>query len=78
MKLRIIGGSGKTYLARRLAQEYDAGMLAHRHDPFPMGRIWFALPGRWSERLYTMMPCSPSNSVRSAKSPMLRLMRSRR
>ena len=23
MKLRIIGGSGKTYLARRLAQEYD-------------------------------------------------------
>ena len=34
MKLRIIGGSGKTYLARRLAQEYDAGMLAHRHDPF--------------------------------------------
>ena len=23
MKLRIIGGSRKTYLARRLAQEYD-------------------------------------------------------
>lgn len=37
MKLRIIGGSGKTYLARRQAQEYDAGMLAHRHDPFLHG-----------------------------------------
>ena len=78
MKLRIIGGSGKTYLARRLAQEYDAGMLAHRHDPFLHGADLVCLAGRWSERLYTMMPCSPSNSVRSAKSPMLRLMRSRR
>ena len=45
MKLRIIGGSGKTYLARRLAQEYDAGMLAHRHDPFLHGADLVCLAG---------------------------------
>lgn len=47
MKIRIIGGSisGKTYLARRLAQEYDAGMLAHRHDPFLHGADLVCLAG---------------------------------
>ena len=47
MKIHIIGGSGsgKTYLPRRLAQEYDAGMLAHRHDPFLHGADLVCLAG---------------------------------